>query len=151
MRRLNSLWSRLWAGWVGRTFFRVAGAGVKKPARAVLPSPDRTELVLGRAAVDVFEDLPGDVRRRLRDVPQVVRRLERDAEALRERGDTGERLATTVAALESVRLGLLRLQAGTGTLEDLTLHLERAKEIGEAVDAELAARREVREVLKGPP
>ncbi len=148
MRRVNGLWNRLWAGWFGRTFFRVAGFGVRPPKRRALPSTDATELVLGRAAVDVYEALPGEMRQRLTDVPKVIRRLEQDAELLRRRGETGERLQTAVAALENVRLGLLRVQAGVATMEDLTTDLERAREIGEQIDAELAARREIRELLK---
>jgi hypothetical protein len=82
------------------------------------------------------------------EVPEVIGRLERDAERLRARGDAGEQLETAVAALENVRLGLLKVKAGVGTMEDLTLDLERANEIGDKIDAELAARREVRELLR---
>ncbi len=148
MRRVNGLWNRLWAGWVGRQFFRLAGVRLKRPARRALPSADATELVLGRAAVDVFEALPGPVRQRLTDAPDVIRRLERDAEALRRRGDTGERLQTAVAALETMRLGMLRMQAGGATMDDLTEDLERAREIADRIDAELQARREVKELLE---
>ncbi|MGD2135161.1 MAG: hypothetical protein PVF27_03330, partial [Gemmatimonadales bacterium] len=149
MRKINGLWNRLWAGRFGRWFFKVAGKGVKPPERPALPSSEPTELVLGRAAVGLFEDLPSDVRRRLPEVQETVRRLERDAEVLRRYGDTGERLATTVAALENVRLGLLRLKAGSLTLDDLTADLEQARELGERIDAELAGRREVKAVLGG--
>ena len=54
-----------------------------------------------------------------------------------------ERLATAVAAMENVRLDLLRLRAGVGQPEDLTLAIEEARAVGEAVDAELAAQKEV--------
>jgi DNA repair exonuclease SbcCD ATPase subunit len=113
-----------------------------------LPSADATELVLGRAAVDVFEALPAPIRHQLAAAPDVIRRLERDAEALRRRGDTGERLQTAVAALESMRIGMLRMQAGGATMDDLTEDLERAREIADRIDAELEARREVKELLK---
>jgi hypothetical protein len=53
-----------------------------------------------------------------------------------------------VAALENVRIALLRLRAGMGSVEDLTLHLERARGIGEVVDRQLAARRDVDRLLK---
>jgi hypothetical protein len=43
----------------------------------------------------------------------------------------------------------MRVQAGMATMEDLTLDLERAQEIGEKIDAELAARKEIKELLKG--
>jgi hypothetical protein len=78
----------------------------------------------------------------------VVERLEREAEALRAGGQTGERLAETVAALENLRLALLKLRAGTGTLGDLTTWLERAREIGDYVDRRVAAEGEVRSLLE---
>jgi len=68
---------------------------------------------------------------------------------LRQRGDAAEQLGTAVAALENVRLGLMRVQAGMATMDDLTLDLERAQEIGEKIDAELAARKEIKELLRG--
>ncbi len=147
-RRVSGAWNRIWASKFGRFFFRVSSIGMKEPERKVLPSSDATELVLGRAATEIYEDLPSDVRSRLSDVPQVVEKLERDAEALRRRGITGEQLSTTVAALENVRLGLLRLRAGVGSIADLTSDLQRAQEIGERIDAELAGRHEVKQLLK---
>jgi len=149
MRRVNGLWNRLWAGWFGRTYFRAVGFRLKKPKRRALPSSDATELVLGRAATEIYQQLPSGVRRRLPDVPDVIRQLEHDAELLRRRGETGERLATAVVALENVRLGLLKVQSGMATMEDLTADLERAREIGVQIDAELAAHKEVKELLQG--
>ncbi len=148
LRRLDTMWHRLWAGRLGRWFFRWAGVGIKAPAKPALPSTDPTELVLGRAAVDVYEELSQGDRTRFGDVPSVVHNLERHAERLRDRGVTGEKLAATVAALENVRIALLRLRAGTGSVEDLTLNLERARGFGQAVDRQLAARREVDRLLK---
>ena len=147
-RRLNSLWHRLWAGKAGRRFFRVAGIGVKVPARRAMASADATELVLGRSALAAYQALPPAEREQVKDVPEVVERLEKEAEALRARGETGERLAETVAALENLRLGMLKLRAGTGTLGDLTEWLERAREVGEYVDRRVAAEGEVKALLE---
>lgn len=47
----------------------------------------------------------------------------------------GARLADVIAALESVRLGLLRLRAGVAVPADLTADLELAWQVGEQVDA----------------
>jgi len=47
-----------------------------------------------------------------------------------------------------VRLGLLKLRVGVGSLDDLTSDLQRAQEIGERIDAELAGRSEVKELLR---
>jgi hypothetical protein len=55
----------------------------------------------------------------------------------------GARLADVIAALESVRLGLLRLRAGVAVPADLTGDLELARQVGEQVDALLAGSREV--------
>jgi serine/threonine-protein kinase len=147
MRRLNGFWNRIWAGKFGRFYFRIAGTGLKRPKVAAVPSSNATEVVLGRAAIDVYEGLPHHLRDRFTGVPALIQDLERDAERLRRRGDTGERLETAVAALEGVRLGMLRLHAGVGTADDLTVDLERAQEIADEISAELAARREVRDLL----
>ncbi len=147
-RRISGAWNRIWASKFGRFFFKVSSVGMREPERTALPSSDATELVLGRAATEIYQGLPSDVRSRLSDVPHVVEKLERDAEALRSRGVTGEQLAITVAALENVRLGLLRLRAGVGSVDDLTSDIQRAQEIGERIDSELAGRREVKELLR---
>ncbi|HEV2671569.1 MAG TPA: serine/threonine-protein kinase [Gemmatimonadales bacterium] len=148
LRRLNSLWYRLWAGRAGRTFFWLAGFRLKKPAHTLLPSVEPTELLLGRSALSIYEALPDSERRLAPDLPGVVERLEADAEALRARGDTGEGLAETVAALERLRLALVRIQSGTGSMPDLTLALERAREIGEYVDRRIEAARDVEDLVR---
>ncbi len=146
VKRLDSLWNRLWAGRFGRWFFKTAGWGIKPPEQSILPSNDATELVLGRAAVDVFEDLSQAHRTRLHDLPAVVHKLESRADRLRKAGDTGKPLQDTVAALENVRLALLKVRAGQASIDDLTIHLEKAREIGEHVDRYIAARNEVEEI-----
>jgi len=148
LRRLDSLWYRLWAGRMGRWFFKLAGYRLEKPAHGLLPSNERTELLLGRSALSAYGALPAHERSQALDVPGVVERLEADAEALRARGDTGERLTETVAALERLRLALVRLQSGSGSVADLTLALERAREIGAHVDRRIAAAAEVHDLLR---
>ena len=148
IRRLESLWYRLWAGKAGRSFFRLAGYRLKQPAHSALPSVERTELLLGRSALAAYDGLTQDQRRGAPDVRGVVERLEADAEALRAGGDTGERLAQTVAALERLRLALVRVQAGTGSLSDLTLALERAREVGAHVDRRIEAAQEVQDLVR---
>ena len=147
-RRLDSLWYKLWAGRFGRWFFRMAGMRLKPSARQALASVERTELVLGRSALSAYRALPEAQRHQAADVPRVLERLEAEAEGLRARGDAGERLTEAVAALEHLRLALFRLQAGVGSVPDLTLALERAKEIGEHVDRRIEAAREVEDLLK---
>jgi hypothetical protein len=53
-----------------------------------------------------------------------------------------------VAALEHLRLALLRRQGGTGSVPDLTAALEHAREIGDHVDRRIAAAREVHDLLR---
>jgi len=147
-QRLDSLWYRVWAGRVGRWFFWLAGRGLKATARAALPSVERTELVLGRSALEAYKALPEGERRQSPELPGVLERLENGAEVLRARGDTGESLTEAVAALEHLRLALVKRQAGVGSPSDLTLVLERARAIGDHVDRRIAAAAEVQALLE---
>ena len=147
-RWLDSLWYKIWAGRAGRSFFWLAGRGLKKTARPALPSVERTELVLGRSALAAYNALPEGERQQTRDLPGVVERLENGTEALRARGDTGESLTEAVAALEHLRLALVKRQSGMGSPSELTLVLERAREIGDHVDRRLAAAAEVDALLE---
>jgi hypothetical protein len=104
--------------------------------------------VLERSALAAYNALPRAERRDISDVPRMLGRLEAGAEALRVKGETGERLTEAVAALEHLRLALVRLQAGDGSVGDVTMALERAREIGEHVDARLEAAREVESLLE---
>jgi len=147
-RRLNSFWYKLWAGKVGRWFFRASGIGLKSSARQALAGVEATELVLGRSALLAYRALPEVTQHQLPDVPHVVTELEAAAEAYRARGDTGEHLTATVAALEHLRLALIKAQSGNASVPELTLVLARAREVGAHVDSRLAAAAEVQELLK---
>jgi cell division septum initiation protein DivIVA len=133
-----------------------------------------TELAIGLAADALYDALPAPTRLELRELPPIVRRLEREAETLRERVDhldarlqeldgsgassladrrrevgdalrrareeAAQRRDTTVTALESIRLELLRLQAGTPAGESITNVLETARRLGQDVDRLVVAR-----------
>jgi eukaryotic-like serine/threonine-protein kinase len=164
---------------VGRLLFRVARAFM--PARALPPPATHraTELALALAAERLFEELPRATRTHLRDLPDVVRRLEGEAQRLRHRLDelqdalagpgTGEserrrdrivtdlegerdvvqrRLGDAVKALETIRLNLLRLHAGSGSVQSLTTDLGLAREVADEIGRQLAAQREVDEALR---
>jgi hypothetical protein len=142
------LWNRLLKGRLGRAFVKLAGLGMKE-VPALPAAGEHTEIALGRAADALFQALPVEKRRQLGDVPALVERLEEDAMTLRQRVDDAaaeKRLGSVVAALETLRLDLLRLAAGTGTIGELTENLAAARKVGEEVDAALAARRELEEV-----
>jgi serine/threonine-protein kinase len=79
---------------------------------------------------------------------EAVRRGQLVAEIESERSRIRARLASTVATLENIRIGLLRLSAGLGTASDLTPDLEAAREIGERIDALLAGHAEVESTLR---
>jgi serine/threonine-protein kinase len=136
------------------------------------------------AADKLYADLPKETQHQLRDLPDVVRRLEGDAQRMRRRldelqdalGDGGEerrgkgegmtsrqdriaadlqaervlvqqRLKDAVAALETIRLNLLRLHAGTATVKHLTTDLGLARQVAREVDLLLESQREVEELL----
>jgi tRNA A-37 threonylcarbamoyl transferase component Bud32 len=66
------------------------------------------------------------------------------------RATAAQRLATTVAALESIRLDLLRLQMGAAGLESVTASLEAARGIGDRIAESLAAQAAVEALLRDP-
>ena len=177
-------WGRVWTGRLGRWLFGIARALVGKRA---LPAPlthRPTELAIGMAAEQLFEALPKETQRQLRDLPDVVHRLERDAQRMRgrleelqdalanvdrdtaapgiatrhdrivadlsaERGLVEQRLTDIVAALETIRLNLLRLQAGSGSVQSLTTDLGLAREVAKGIDLLLEGQREVEKELGG--
>jgi serine/threonine-protein kinase len=59
-----------------------------------------------------------------------------------------DRLATTVAALESIRLDLLRLQMGSAGLESVTASLEAARRVGDQIAESIAAQAAVEQLLR---
>jgi eukaryotic-like serine/threonine-protein kinase len=71
-----------------------------------------------------------------------------DLRAARAAAET--RLADVVTALETLRLDLLRLSAGTGSAEGITRALEAARTFSDDADRMIAARREVEESLARP-
>ena len=172
----TDVYGRFWRGPLGRWLFSLARA--LTPARS-LPAPlthRPTELSLGMAADKLFADLPKETQHQLHDLPDVVRRLEDDAQRMRRRldelqdalGDGGDapsrqdrittdlraervlvqqRLKDAVAALETVRLNLLRLHAGTATVKHLTTDLGLARQVAREVDLLLESQREVEDLL----
>jgi len=142
--RHGGWWARLWWTVMPRKIFFLAGgkSGAVPAAMPDLP----TEVALGDAAQELFARLPTALRERFEDVPDVLRRLERTAALLRAHGpdiDGVERLPATLAALESIRLDLLRLGAGVSRGDELTADLDAARDVGERVNALLDAHREL--------
>ena len=193
----KSLRARIWNGRLGEWFAKLSGIGMKRAALPAAAANRPTEMAIGLAASALFESLPKEVRRSLPDLPEVLRRLEADAQIQRRRVDelgeavaslgqesasgrsaalragggdlqaavagqqeklradlTGardsaaRRLASAVAALENVRLDLLRLKAGAGTVDELSDHLTAARRLAEEIDLQVAGRAEVEGLLK---
>jgi serine/threonine-protein kinase len=182
----SEFWGKLWTGRLGRWLFGLARkvAGAKAIPAPLTHRP--TELSIGMAAEQLYEGLPKETRQQLRDLPDVVHRLEDDAQRTRRRLDelqdalggaksTGggaadgkigarhdriladltaerdvvqKRLADAVAALETIRLNLLRLHAGTGSVKSLTTDLGLAREVAKEIDLLLEGQREVERELR---
>jgi eukaryotic-like serine/threonine-protein kinase len=181
------IWSSLWQGPLGRLMFRIARLLV--PAKSLPPPATHrpTELALAMAAEQLFDQLSREARRQLRDLPDVVRRLEGDAQNMRRRleelndalggkadearGTSGDaaigtrhdrivsalenerdvvqtRLGDAVRALETIRLNLLRLHAGSGSLQSLTTDLGLARTVAQEIGFLLEGRREVERELR---
>ena len=176
-------WRKFWkgriGGWILRQAARFGGTAALNPSATHRP----TELALGMAAEQLFESLPKETRNQLRDLPDVVHRLEQDAQRMRARleelqeglSDVGhaerpdpaiaarhdriladltaerdlvqQRLRDAVAALETIRLNLLKLHAGTGSVHSLTTDLGLARALVSNINAQAEGYREVEESL----
>jgi hypothetical protein len=66
----------------------------------------------------------------------------------RDRDAIQAKLGETVAALETIRLNLLRLHAGSLTVAGLTTHIGLAADISAEVERMLAGQAEVARLLK---
>ncbi|HEU5358572.1 MAG TPA: serine/threonine-protein kinase [Gemmatimonadales bacterium] len=171
------LWAKVWAGRIGRLAFSLARPLVGKRAIGPAMTHRATELSLGMAAEQLYEALPKATRDALGELPDVLERLQRDAQALRGKleglqdalTDAGgravtegyadvraardavqQRLADAVGALETIRLNLLRLHAGALTVEGLTTHLNVAAEVSDVVERLVAAQDEIESDLRLP-
>ncbi|MGI8496771.1 MAG: protein kinase domain-containing protein [Gemmatimonadaceae bacterium] len=76
-----------------------------------------------------------------------ARRGALSAELSEARDGAGRRLGQSVAALENIRLDLLRLQAGAGSTTTVTSALDAARRIGAAVDVAIDSRAAATTVL----
>lgn len=173
----TEFWASVWKGRFGRLAFAIAKRLLGRRAGHAAVTHRATELSLGMAAEELYDSLPRETRQALGDLLPTVHRLQRDAQALRERYDelqdalasAGEaaasadyadvravrdriqsQLSETVAALETIRLNLLRLHAGGATVESLTTHLGHAAEVSDQVERLIAAHAEVERSMAFP-
>jgi eukaryotic-like serine/threonine-protein kinase len=173
----TAFWGRIWMSRFGKAVFSLARGTLGGAAPAAAMTHRATELSLGLAAEQLFDQLPKETRAALGDLPAVLKRLQEDAQALRRRHDdlhealanagdaaTSEgyadvraardeihaKLGETVGALETIRLNLLRMHAGASSVQHLTTHLGIAAEVSEAVERLIAAHDEVERSLRFP-
>jgi eukaryotic-like serine/threonine-protein kinase len=155
---------RLWNSRAGEWLARRLGAPER--SRAIGVGAFRaTEAALGVAVSELFAALPKSYREQLADLPATVEALEaRAAEARAEadivaalapsgsadanalearRSAAATQLAESVAAIEGIRLDLLRLHAGASDLAPLTTLIDAARLVGEDVRRLADAQREV--------
>jgi len=184
-------WNSRFAKW----FEKVARFKLKRRAAPAELTYRPTELAIGLAADALFESLPKDQRKELKELPAILERLQRDAQIMRKtvddlngalaglgeqsaasrssalQGSAGEslkdvrdklrddltkrrdeasaRLAAAVSSLESLRLNLLRLRAGTGSVAELTADLGAARAAQRELALQADARQEVDVLLEG--
>jgi serine/threonine protein kinase len=163
---------RLWRSKLGAWIARRLGA----PERSQLAGASAfraTEAALGVAASELFDALPKEWKEQLAELPATVAALEAraaearadidvvanmapagtaDADVLAARREAASRrLADSVAALEGIRLDLLRLHAGAGDLAPLTTLMDAVRDIGEDLNRLADAQREVEDVARQDP
>jgi predicted Ser/Thr protein kinase len=164
----GGLRDKLWRSKLGQWIARRLGA----PERSQLAGANAfraTEAALGVAAGELFAALPQEWREKLEELPAMVKNLEAraaearadidvvaaleasgaDADALAARRKAAStRLGDSVAALEGIRLDLLRLHAGNGDLAPLTTLMHAVREIGEDMNRLADAAQEVQGALR---
>ena len=161
---------RLWNSRAGEWLARQLGAPER--SRAVGAGAFRaTEAALGVAAAELFAALPKAYREQLAELPATVAALEAraadaraemdvlaalapagaaDAEVLEVRRKAAAvHLSESVAALEGIRLDLLRLHAGASDLAPITTLLDAARVVADDVRRLAEAQREAEEGAEG--
>ncbi len=107
-----------------------------------------------RSQVDEFDQLlalAGDVasdQSLVREDSLAGQRYRAAARIRSARDEAQKRFSDTVAALENLRVDLLRMRAGTVNLESVTTNLGAARDLGRQIDRLLEAHREIERDLK---
>jgi serine/threonine-protein kinase len=161
----DRIWKSRFGEWLARKMkapeqSQAVGGGVFRP----------TEAVLSVAASEIFAALPEPYRIELLELPSIISALEARAaearaeidvvEALakpgsddmavleRRRSAASTNLASSVGALERIRLDLLKLHGGASDLKPLTTLMEEAYQIGEEVKRLAEAEQEVEDAIE---
>lgn len=160
-------WWRMWKGPMGRAAFVLGTRFAGSHAKVTAMTHRATELSIGLAAEQLFDGLPKEVRKELAAVPGLVNRLQRDVQSLRRqqeelqeltsgepseeilrlRASVHSKLTDAVGALETIRLDLLRLHAGSTTVQSVTTHMGIAEDVSREINRMIAASADVDRML----
>ena len=144
-------WSRLLRGRLGRAMFRLAGLRLGTTAPHLPAIGESTSVALRDELTSLYAALPSSQRNDFAALPELALRLERQAAVLRDRTpnpETDRRLQSVVAALEMLRLDLLRFTLTDVDTADLTRDLDEARRLSDDIDARLHGDDEVGRLLR---
>jgi hypothetical protein len=177
VRLWESKWGERIASLCSLRLTRVAAAQSIAPAATEVALGRATDALYGAlpsALQKQLQHVPGTVRRlendatvlrrQVQELESSIAALDSDSRTSREQSGTAERatlrtdlqrarehsngrLATTVAALETIRLGLMRLQIGAAPAESVTAVLEAARNVAVDIERAAEAQREVDRLL----
>jgi hypothetical protein len=154
VRPATGRWLTLLAGRAGKLLVRIAGFGLGRRALAAPPAgAEPTVVAIGADAEALFEALPAEDRARLSSLRPVIARLMADARVLHEARDSPgarERLATVAAALDTLRLDLMRVRAGAISALELTAQVEVVAQLHDQLEAQADAERSLERFLARP-
>src|SRR5207244_3001229 len=137
----QSAWSSFWSGRIGAKLVQIAGYKLRDRA---VPANRPTEVAIAMNAEATFGSLPRAMREPRLD-GSTARQDALVADLAERRDEAASRLAELVTALENVRLDLLRLRAGGGSVEGITRDIAAVRAFGDQADRLLAGGREVEE------
>jgi prefoldin subunit 5 len=103
-----------------------------------------------RARVDELDRLIAEANA-LRPAVRTTERRAAMGDLEAARGAAQWRMGEIVTALEGIRLDLLRLRVGAGSVESVTADLAAAREIGEHTERLVQAGQDIEAVLRSPP
>jgi hypothetical protein len=125
----GSWWARVLRSRAGKWIWSVAAVGQKASTEAPAGG-EPTALAVGQLVQQLWRALPESEQRLLAEVPDLAERLEQQA-LQRDSPHATE----AMAALETLRLDLMRLRAGQLSRDGITEDLRKLQEFGMYVDA----------------
>ena len=153
----------------------LSAGGAHRPTEVAIGiAADRLFEELPKSLRRELQGLPETIKRLGADAKNMRQQVEELSAVLAEIGDDRERVGAeergklradveqtrdeamhgmtdAVSALETIRLGLLRLHAGNGDVESLTLELGSARDISAAIERLLDGQEEVKRILAERP